>query len=54
MRFQKTLAYLLFDNFERSFQIYPFILSQNLPQLSIRPRNHGFASNRLDVKYWYE
>jgi len=22
--------------------------------MSVRPRNHGFASNRLDVKYWFE
>jgi hypothetical protein len=22
--------------------------------MSVRPRNHGFASNRLDVKHWFE
>jgi hypothetical protein len=35
MKFQKTLAYLLSDNFERSSQNYPIISSQNLPQLSV-------------------
>ena len=35
MRFQKTLAYLLSDNSERSSQNYPIISSQNLPQLSV-------------------
>jgi len=51
MKFHKTLAYLIFYNFERIFQNYPFILSINLPKLSVRPRNHGFASGRLLVKH---
>jgi hypothetical protein len=31
MRFQKTLVYLLSDNFERSSQNYQVVSSQNLP-----------------------